>query len=181
MSPSATPQINYSVEVLSPSQATSKTVASSTVEISISSGVVTSLVPESYPVIEVTSYPPVGGGYNRVETLSYTKQGVLTTTTGGSEFPIGGGNFILESIAARVTAAPTGSAVILDVLKNDTSIFTVPANRPTIAPGTRNAVVGSFPTVMLVPGDWIEVTIVQVGSGSPGDTLVAPVRMVRIG
>lgn len=133
-------------------------------------------------IVEVFSMPPVGGGIDRVEVLPFTRQGNLSVTSTGFEFPIAGGNFLLESIAARVSgSAPVGSSIVLDILKNNVSIFSTPGNRPTIAAGTRDAVT-TIPTgVMFASGDYIEVIIVAVGSTTPGSDLVASVRLARIG
>jgi hypothetical protein len=151
------------------------------VEILLADGVISSALPASYPGVEIAAYPPSGGGYDRVEVLSFTKQGPLTVVTDSSEFPIAGGTFMLSSIAAHVSVVPTGSPVILDVLKNDVSIFAVPGDRPTIAAGASDAVIGDFGSVMLVDGDYLEVIIAAVGSTTPGETLVASIRLSRIG
>lgn len=133
-------------------------------------------------IIEVYSAPPTGGGYDRVEVLAFTKQGPLAVVaTGASEFPIAGGTFLIESFAARVVDPPLGSAVVMDILKNDVSIFTIPANKPSIAAGARTAVVTMPTNVMLANGDYIEVHIDSVGSTSPGATLTASLRLSRIG
>ena len=135
-------------------------------------------VPE---IIEVFSEPPVGGGYDRVEILPFTKQGLLGITPTGSEFPIMGGTFVLESIAGRASVPPAGSAIIVDILKNNVSIFADPADRPTIAEGEHNAVTGDPGTVTFVDGDFVEVLIVQVGVNAPGENLVMSIRLTRIG
>lgn len=134
-------------------------------------------------VVEVFSAPPVGGGYYRTEVLAFTKMGTLTVITGSStaEFPIAGGQFLLSSIAARVVTPPTGGPIILDVLKDNASIFTNSADRPTIAAGANNAVTNLPANVMFADGDFVEVQIVQVGSTTPGTTLTASLRVTRIG
>lgn len=133
-------------------------------------------------IIEVFSMPPVGGGYNRTEVLAFTKQGPLTVvTSGASEFPIAGGNFLLESFAARVITPPTGSSIVLDILKNNVSVFSVPGNRPTIAASSNTAVTTLPSNIMFADGDYLEVQIVSVGSTTPGVTLTASVRLTRIG
>jgi hypothetical protein len=151
------------------------------VEVYTADGVVSSLIPAQYPLIEVATYPPVGGGIDRVEAVPFTKQGVLTVTTSSGQYPIAGGTFNIDSIVARVVTPPTGAAIILNVLKDGVSIFPTNASRPTIAPGSNVAVVGAWTPTMLADGDFLGVTIAQVGSTFAGDTLVASVRLVRIG
>lgn len=132
-------------------------------------------------IIEVFSEPPVGGGYTRIEVLAFTKQGTLALVTNGSEFPIMGGLFVLDSVAGRVVTPPTGSSVILDILKNGVSVFASPGDRPTIASGQNNAVTTIPEGFMFADGDYLEINIVQVGSTVPGETLTAAVRLARIG
>lgn len=137
-------------------------------------------VPE---VVEVAIVPPAGGGYDRVEVLPFSAKGPLVPTPAdtSSEFPIMGGNFLLESFAARVVVAPVGAPIVLDILKNNVSIFTNPADRPSIAAGSKNAVTTIPASTMFADGDYIEVIIVSVGSTTPGETLTAAVRLTRIG
>lgn len=139
------------------------------------------LIAEQAEIIEVFSLPPVGGGYLRIEVLAFTKQGALSITTNASEFPIAGGIFTLDSVAARVVVPPTGSSVILDILKNGTSVFTNPADRPTIQSGANNASTTLPAGIMFADGDYLEINIVAVGSTTPGDTLTAAVRLARVG
>lgn len=179
---SSQPSEDYIIEFLVPEQPDLVIVNDDTVdfEIELSNTTLTGeiAVPE---IIEVFSQPPVGGGYDRVEVLPFTKQGILGITPTGSEFPIMGGIYTLESIAGRASIPPAGSDIIVDVLKNNVSIFTDPADRPTIAEGTNNAVTGDFGTVTFVDGDFVEVLIVQVGLAVPGENLVMSIRLARIG
>ena len=179
---SAVPPEQYILEVSQDAPVTTTTSTINDVDLIIEVGTISAdLSPLQPEVIEVPEYPPVGGGYDRVEVLPFTAQGPLTVIPNGSEFPIAGGNFRIESIAARVVQAPVGASIILDVLRNNTSIFNTTADRPTIASGTNNAVVGNYSGSILVPGDYLETIIVQVGSTNPGDTLTASIRLARVG
>lgn len=149
------------------------------VEVLASPGVVSEFIPATLPMVEVATYPPVGGGYDRFEVLQYTQQGPLTVSGAGTEAPIFGGNFSVDSIGARITTPSTGSPVILDVLKNNVSIYGNPANRPTFQPGVNIAAVGTFNPTTLVNGDFLEVIVAAVGSTTPGDTVVASIRLRR--
>lgn len=176
------PSDEYVLEFLIQDSPVLTPVESETVDFEIEIGNVTLTGEIAVPeIIEVFSEPPVGGGYDRVEVLPFTKQGILGITPTGSEFPIMGGVYTLESIAGRASIPPGGSDIIVDILKNNVSIFTNPADRPTIAEGTNNAVIGDFGTVTFVDGDFVEVLIVQVGSAAPGENLVMSIRLARIG
>lgn len=178
----AIPPEQWDVEVLLPPEASATASTESGTDVIVEFGSVSVVGhPEVPEVVEVASFPPVGGGYDRVEVLAFTKQGTLAITPSTSEFPIAGGNFRLESIAARVKTAPVGGSVVLDVLKNGVSIFSVSADRPTIAEGQKVAVTGDYGSVMFAEGDYLEVIIVSVGTTNPGATLTASVRLTRIG
>src|SRR6478609_9161761 len=79
--------------------------------------------------IEIVEPLPDMASY--IEPMDFTYQGQLAVVTGVSERPIVGGTFTIASIAGHVAVPPSGASVILDVLKNGVSIFTVPGNRPT--------------------------------------------------
>lgn len=74
---------------------------------------------------------------------------------------------------ANVDVAPQGAAIILDVLVNGTSIWTNPADRPTIAAGFTTATFGTPNTVNIAAGDRVKLKIEQVGSTTAGSDLSA--------
>jgi hypothetical protein len=137
--------------------------------------------PVTPEVVEVASYPPVGGGAYRIEVLPFTKMGTLNPILEGMEFPIAGGVFLLTTVAGRIREVATGSPVVLDLLKNGVSIFSNPVDRPTIQPGLHNLVATIPPGIMFADGDYLELNIVSVGSTTPGVDLVVSVRLTRIG
>jgi hypothetical protein len=71
-------------------------------------------------------------------------------------------------VDAFVDVAPTGAAVIFDVNKNGTTLFTTTGNRPTIAiSGTSD--LNNVPDITTVTaGDVITVDIDQIGSTIAG-------------
>jgi hypothetical protein len=83
-------------------------------------------------------------------------------------------------VTAAVNTAPVGSAIVVDVNRNGTSLFTVQANRPQIAAGA-NATVGSAApaVVSLATGDYLTVDVDQVGSGVAGADLTVLVRIAH--
>lgn len=87
-------------------------------------------------------------------------------------------SYTIASIRASVGVAPTGSSIIVDILKNGTSIFaTTTANRPTIAASSFTALAGTPDTPTMVAGDYYTVSIVQIGSSNPGSDLTVSIRL----
>lgn len=80
----------------------------------------------------------------------------------------------LKNVRASVGETPIGSAVIVDVNKNGSTIFANQNNRPTIASGETTAPVQV--DVALVEGDYITIDVDQVGSSFPGTSLVIQVE-----
>lgn len=124
-----------------------------------------------------SSWETVGGV--AMENLPFTQIGALTVKTGVSRYPITGGAYSIQSVAAMVNTAPAGASIILDVKKNGTTIFGTSANRPTIAAGTTTATVGAFSVSSLTTGDYLTVDIVQIGSTTPGSDLVLAIRILK--
>lgn len=114
------------------------------------------------------------------ENCPFSQQGTLSVKTGTSRYPVKGGTFQIQTIAAMVNTAPTGAAVIVDVNKNGTTIYGTQANRPNINAGSTSASVGAHTATTVTDGDYLTVDIDQVGSTVTGSDLVVVVRMQRI-
>jgi hypothetical protein len=85
----------------------------------------------------------------------------------------------IVKVRASVGTAPTGAAVIVDVNKNGTTIFTTQANRPTIA-AAGNASSDAVPDITAVAaGDYITVDVDQIGSTVAGSDLCVILRYHR--
>ena len=83
----------------------------------------------------------------------------------------------ISNVTATVSTQPTGAAVILDINKNGTTIFTTQGNRPTIAAGT-NDDLSSTPDITAVAlNDVFTCDIDQVGSTIAGAGLIIQVRV----
>jgi hypothetical protein len=114
-----------------------------------------------------TSIVPVGA--------PFTRQGQLSVTTGVSRFTADD-YYQLSSVRATVNTAPAGAAVVVDVLKNGSTVFTTTGNRPSIAAGATTAVSAAPPDLLfVVPGDYLTVNVAQVGSAVPGSDLTVNV------
>ena len=81
---------------------------------------------------------------------------------------------------AAVNTAPTGASIIVDVLKNGTTIYTTSANRPTIAVSTFATTVTNTPNVTtLAAGDYLTVNVAQIGSTIAGSDLTVQIELQR--
>ncbi len=77
----------------------------------------------------------------------------------------------ITDVRLTVDVAPVGAALIGDIHKNGTTLYTTQANRPTIADGTL-AVTAALPdTVTLALGDKLSLDLDQVGATTPGENL----------
>lgn len=117
-----------------------------------------------------------------VESVLVVKAGTLATGNIPQRIPLPV-NMSVESVAATVNTAPTGAALILDVLYGSAytggalSIYTTTANRPTIAVSTNGATaaVPDFPACA-APG-YLIVNVAQIGSTVAGADLTVLIRL----
>jgi hypothetical protein len=114
------------------------------------------------------------------ETFSLACAGTLTTASvdpaGGWEAPFNGQ---IVAVAALVGTAPTGAALILNLTKNGTVMYTTAANRPTIAISATSTVDQSVPDVSnFVAGDIINLSVPQIGSTVAGANLKLTVEYI---
>lgn len=124
---------------------------------------------------------PAGSRGPSWEVLPFSMQGGLRVVNGIGRFPIKGGTYHVETVAATVEEAPVGAPVILDVRVNGTSIYAAnPNRRPTIHPGQNSATIGAHTPTVIEDGGYINVDVVQVGSILPGQFLVVAVRLQQI-
>lgn len=109
--------------------------------------------------------------------IPFSISGAAYVSTGQSRIYIESSRTITR-VRASVGTAPTGASLIVDVLKNGTSIYNVtPANRPTIAAGTFTTLGGTPDTTTFVSGDYITVSVLQVGSSVAGSDLTVSIRL----
>jgi hypothetical protein len=128
--------------------------------------------------VEIYTVPPNPDAL--IEPYIFSHGGNLVVQVGGHPLPITDGTFAIESIAARLGVAPTGSSAILDVNKNGTSVFVSAGDRPTIIDGGTVATVGSWNNVTYTTGDYLSIDIDQVGSAVTGANLVVVIRLRKI-
>jgi len=107
----------------------------------------------------------------------FSMDGAVHTTTGQHRFYVESSRTI-TLVRVSVGTAPTDASLIVDILKNGTSIYaSTPANRPTIAAAGFTATGGTPDTPSVSAGDYLTVNVVQVGSTVAGSDLTVQVRM----
>ncbi|MEO6727743.1 MAG: hypothetical protein ABIM96_02340, partial [Candidatus Saccharimonas sp.] len=107
----------------------------------------------------------------------FSISGAVYVTTGQHRTYVESSRTVTK-VRIAVGTAPTGASLIVDVLKNGTSIYAVtPANRPTITTGTNVALGGTPDTTTFVNGDYITISVLQVGSTVSGSDLTVAVRL----
>ena len=102
----------------------------------------------------------------------------LSSGTGKGRF-YANRSLTIANVSASVGTAPTGSSIIIDVLKNGSTIFTTTSNRPTITAGSF-VDISSIPDSgydTMVSGDYLTVSIIQVGSTISGSDLTLQVEL----
>lgn len=115
------------------------------------------------------------------ENCPFSMGGSISNKVGALGYPVKGGTFQVETIAAKLGTTPATGNVRVDVNKNGTSIYGTQGNRPDMANGATNgiATVSTHTATMVTDGDWITVDVEGTYTGSPAD-LVVVVRMRRI-
>lgn len=107
--------------------------------------------------------------------VPFTQAGTLATGTGKARFYVEEA-CVIKSVRASVNTAPTGAAILVDVNKNGTTIWSTQGNRPTIAiSGFTSGSVTNMNTTALAAGDYLTVDIDQVGSTVAGADLTVTV------
>jgi hypothetical protein len=115
-----------------------------------------------------------------VEAYTFAVTGTAAVATGKSRIYLES-DYVVETVRAAVNTAPTGAALVVDVNRNGTTIYTNQSDRPSIAAGT-NSATGNNPAVTtLAAGDYLTVDVDQVGSTAAGADLTVTVRVRRAG
>ncbi len=108
-------------------------------------------------------------------TIAFTYEGTLIAAVGKFQFAVPCA-LTIDSVYLRVQTAPAGQAIIVDVNKNGTTIFTNPAGRPQIAIGDNSGESGTPDVTSLVLNDYLTFDIDQAGSTTPGAYLSVHIR-----
>jgi hypothetical protein len=134
-------------------------------------------------VIEMDSTVGIGDGRPLVgkDPVQFVKAGAQTVATavGGRIYNHGPGPKFIRGVVATVGTAPTGAALIVDVNKNGTTVFTTQTNRPTIAIGAfTSGLAANMEVIVLAVGDYLTVDVDQIGSTVAGSDLRVAVDFV---
>lgn len=113
-----------------------------------------------------------------VEAYTFSVTGAVTVATGKSRIYLEG-SYTIETVRAAVNTAPTGAALIVDVNKNGTTIYTTQTARPQIAVGANSATGNSPAVTTFAAGDYITVDVDQIGSTVAGSDLAVTIRLRR--
>ena len=81
----------------------------------------------------------------------------------------------ISKVAISLGIAPTGAAVIVDVLKDGVTIFTNQAHRPQIAAGANYGETTTIDVASWVAGTYFQVQVSQYGSVVPGSHLTVQI------
>lgn len=102
-------------------------------------------------------------------TAVFALDGILAVTTGKLRiYNITGATRTITEVSIAVDTAPVGAAIIVDVNKNGTTIFTVQANRPQIASGSNFGFTTVIDDNSFADGDYLQMDADAVGSSNAG-------------
>lgn len=107
----------------------------------------------------------------------FSSSGVVAVKVGGARYYVEQAMSI-STVRVSVGTAPTGAAILVDVNKNGTTIYTTQANRPQIAVSTNTATGNSPNVTTLAAGDYLTVDIDQVGSTVAGSDLTVQIGLI---
>lgn len=109
--------------------------------------------------------------------LSFSIPTTLATNTGTMRWYFDG-SATISNVLASVGVAPTGASVIFDVNKNDTTIFTNQANRPTITASNFYDFTSTPDVTSLTSGDYLTIDVDQIGSTIAGSNAIIRIKII---
>lgn len=118
-------------------------------------------------------YPPGEISAEDVERYyTFSISGDLVVDTGAFRlYNLTGEGLTISKVHIAVDTAPTGSAIIVDVNENGTTIFTTQANRPQIAISANTGESSAIDDPYWADGNYLTVDIDQIGSTIAGADL----------
>jgi len=108
-------------------------------------------------------------------TLSFAVVGTLSIGTDKAPTLLAPCSLTIVKVKLVVKTAPGGQAIIVDVNKNGTTIFTTQGNRPQIAAGQTTGDSGTPDVTGLAEGDKVTIDVDQVGASPAGADLTVEV------
>jgi hypothetical protein len=110
-----------------------------------------------------------------ITTLTFAVVGTLAVGTDKAPTILAPCTLTIVKVKLVVKTAPTGAAIIVDVHKNDTTIFTTQANRPQIAISATTGDSGTPDVTALAETDKLTIDVDQVGSTVAGADLTVEI------
>jgi hypothetical protein len=95
-------------------------------------------------------------------------EGTLATGTNRGPRYVAPQNMTIVKCWLIVRTAPTGQAILIDINKNGSTIWSSQGNRATISAAATTGNTTTFNTTALTAGDYLDLDIDQVGSGTAG-------------
>jgi hypothetical protein len=86
----------------------------------------------------------------------------------------------ITALAVSVGTAPVGADLIVDIYRNGLSIFATPEHRPTITDGSHLALATVPDNATLAVGDYLTVSIDQVGLSLAGSDLTVQIELTQV-
>lgn len=171
----------FIVEVLEDRSATLVGVDTESQIVEVSEGsTFSSLLTQDAVIVEVASYPPQEIFFGP-QAYPFFHRGVLPEGPVTSAFRVFfKEDNVFNDVQVSVDTPPVGRAIIVDILRNGVSIFTDPADRPTIASGANVATTGPIPSVTFSAGDNLAVVLVQNGTTVAGANLVVIPTLTKV-
>lgn len=114
------------------------------------------------------------GGAPSIQTFSLT--GIASVRTGANRvYNDTGRPLALGTVRVSAATGPAGQALILDVHKDGTTIYSTQGNRPQIAAGQVTGTGGTPDVATWAMGEYLTVDIDQVGTTTPGSDLTVTI------
>jgi hypothetical protein len=120
---------------------------------------------------------PITVGGKAPSVLVFSMPGTLTVGVGTIQLPIWR-TITIQNVRVRAGTQPTGAAIIVDINKNGTTIFTTQANRPTIAVSTSEDAAAVPDVTSYAAGDYVTVDVDQIGSTVAGSDIVIVIEYI---
>jgi hypothetical protein len=123
-----------------------------------------------------TPLPADSVGAKGLLTIAFFVAGAQTAAALKQAAIVGVAGTIVD-VRARALTGPTGAALIADVNKNGTTIFSTQGNRPTIADGATVSSTTLPDVTSVAAGDYLSLDVDQIGSGVAGSNLLVSVTI----
>lgn len=109
-------------------------------------------------------------------TFVFSYAGVLMIDTNVCAILVATRALEIVKVYANVKTTPTGAAILVDINKNASTIWSSQADRLTIADGASSGTQTSFNTTALAEGDKLTLDIDQVGTTTTGEDLTIEIK-----